>query len=453
MKTKLLKQLTSDNGACSPLTTVEQLEEEELCNNLNRLMRINSNSSTTSIEEDDSNSSNNNSNSDASKINVNTQQSQQQQQNCSDCSESSSSSNSSSSNSPLLLLDDDLLQVLHDNDDDDGVYLSNNGAGGENDTINNTIDSINTTINTNDDTNSCLLTLMFSICGKSKKSMNEPKVIIRDYTVDNINFGDDVGFQYNNYDCYFFGLADGVSGNSKKGFDAKQFPLALMSICSYLLENDYENLKLASCPPLASSLSSQVTSSTAPSCDEFDDDYDGEASSSLMLMNKDNLLFDLLCKSHQIVQDKCVYGSSTVCLLSINKKTNTLNTLNLGDSGYMLIRDNQVFYKSVAQSHRYNAPYQIGCTPPELCDIDLYRDMPEDSICLTHHVQSGDFLLLSSDGLFDNLYEDEIALIINNHVVSFSIILFRFNNTFFFVKSKIVNLKHIFFIFLTVFIF
>ena len=51
-----------------------------------------------------------------------------------------------------------------------------------------------------------------------------------------------------------------------------------------------------------------------------------------------------------------------------------LCTLNLGDSGYMIIRDSQVFYKSVAQSHRYNAPYQIGCTPPELSEINLYRD-------------------------------------------------------------------------------
>ncbi len=36
----------------------------------------------------------------------------------------------------------------------------------------------------------------------------------------------------------------------------------------------------------------------------------------------------------------------------------------------------------------------------------------------THDIQSGDFLLISTDGLFDNLYEDEIALIITEHVNS-----------------------------------
>jgi hypothetical protein len=40
----------------------------------------------------------------------------------------------------------------------------------------------------------------------------------------------------------------------------------------------------------------------------------------------------------------------------------------------------------------------------------------EDSILQTHYLQSGDFVLISTDGLFDNLYEDEIALIIFEHL-------------------------------------
>ena len=41
---------------------------------------------------------------------------------------------------------------------------------------------------------------------------------------------------------------------------------------------------------------------------------------------------------------------------------------------------------------------------------------PKDANCLTHQTKPGDFLLLSTDGLFDNLYEDEIAHIIDNHI-------------------------------------
>ncbi len=41
---------------------------------------------------------------------------------------------------------------------------------------------------------------------------------------------------------------------------------------------------------------------------------------------------------------------------------------------------------------------------------------PKDSVCLTHDIKRGDILVLSTDGLFDNLYEDEIALIIENNL-------------------------------------
>ena len=34
----------------------------------------------------------------------------------------------------------------------------------------------------------------------------------------------------------------------------------------------------------------------------------------------------------------------------------------------------------------------------------------------THEIQSGDLLVISTDGLFDNLYEDEIAMIISEHI-------------------------------------
>lgn len=35
---------------------------------------------------------------------------------------------------------------------------------------------------------------------------------------------------------------------------------------------------------------------------------------------------------------------------------------------------------------------------------------------MTHRLEAGDFLLISSDGLFDNLYEDEIALLVDKHI-------------------------------------
>jgi serine/threonine protein phosphatase PrpC len=43
---------------------------------------------------------------------------------------------------------------------------------------------------------------------------------------------------------------------------------------------------------------------------------------------------------------------------------------------------------------------------------------PSDGEYIEHHLEIGDLLLVASDGLFDNLYEDFIVQIINNHLVS-----------------------------------
>ena len=58
----------------------------------------------------------------------------------------------------------------------------------------------------------------------------------------------------------------------------------------------------------------------------------------------------------------------------------------------------------------------------------------EDSICQSHLVKRGDFILISSDGMFDNLYEDEIALIIDQTINSF-----KFVNSSFKITKELLN--------------
>jgi len=45
---------------------------------------------------------------------------------------------------------------------------------------------------------------------------------------------------------------------------------------------------------------------------------------------------------------------------------------------------------------------------------------PSDGEYIEEKLEKGDLLLIASDGLFDNLYEDFIVEILNNHLVSFS---------------------------------
>lgn len=97
-----------------------------------------------------------------------------------------------------------------------------------------------------------------------------------------------------------------------------------------------------------------------------------------MSENDCDKLKGILNDAHYIVEDNKVYGSSTVCLLSLEfydtSEFSLLSSCNVGDSGYMVVRDKKVLFKSQSQSHRYNAPYQLGCTPPELIEHHLYRD-------------------------------------------------------------------------------
>ena len=66
------------------------------------------------------------------------------------------------------------------------------------------------------------------------------------------------------------------------------------------------------------------------------------------------LIFQLLLlnkkKNFQIV------GSSTVCILSFEQETGILTTANLGDSGYLIVRNGEIIDRSEKQTHKFNIP-------------------------------------------------------------------------------------------------
>ena len=247
-----------------------------------------------------------------------------------------------------------------------------------------------------------------------------------------LNYGDDVGLicrkQLATQRCHssnkctavhllgkhYFALADGVSANRARGYDAKLFPNALIDACARFIgevDEDYLNYQLKQkCGQLREqelikklmqdeiSEIEQVTHllNDYKFSDEFDeeeeedeesddvedqffneaDEFDQEVAE--LEENDCERLRSILAKAHDLAQQQLVYGSSTMCLLSLQffdtSEYSLLSSCNIGDSGYMIIRDKKVLYKSQSQSHRYNAPYQLGCTPPELIEHNLYRD-------------------------------------------------------------------------------
>ncbi|KAF5954509.1 hypothetical protein HYC85_007365 [Camellia sinensis] len=81
-----------------------------------------------------------------------------------------------------------------------------------------------------------------------------------------------------------------------------------------------------------------------------------------------------------------------------------LRVINIGDSGFMLIRHGKVIYHSRVQQRSFNCPYQLGNT----------KDHPSLATELEVEVEEDDIVVVGTDGLLDNLHESEIKEIINH---------------------------------------
>jgi len=99
---------------------------------------------------------------------------------------------------------------------------------------------------------------------------------------------------------------------------------------------------------------------------------------------------------------RSIPGSSTACILVVND--GKLGSSNLGDSGFLLIRNGVIIYRTKEQQHLFNFPVQLGTG---------HNTTPFDSDQAVLDVQEGDIVILATDGLFDNLFDEEILQICN----------------------------------------
>ncbi|KAI8027707.1 putative protein phosphatase 2C 71 [Camellia lanceoleosa] len=99
-------------------------------------------------------------------------------------------------------------------------------------------------------------------------------------------------------------------------------------------------------------------------------------------------------------------GSSTILVAYFDGQV--LHVANIGDSGFIVIRNGVVYKKSTPRSFKFNCPFQIasGVDPSEY--VEIYRiDLDE-----------GDVIVTSTDGLFDNLYNQEIVSTVSKSMQS-----------------------------------
>lgn len=90
-------------------------------------------------------------------------------------------------------------------------------------------------------------------------------------------------------------------------------------------------------------------------------------------------------------------GSSTACLAIL--RDDELRIANLGDCGVSIIRRNEFIFRTEEQQHSFNYPYQLGTGS---------TDSPTDAQVFTVKVESGDIIVMGTDGIFDNLFDEDI---------------------------------------------
>ncbi|KAF9149095.1 hypothetical protein BG015_009134 [Linnemannia schmuckeri] len=232
-----------------------------------------------------------------------------------------------------------------------------------------------------------------------------------------VDAGEDAFFHVSTRSRVALGVADGVGGWSELGVDPALFSWALM--------NNAENIaRLTDCVP--------------PEIDP------PTAGSERSILDAQTILDGAY---NELVQSGTVEaGSSTACILSLCKTTGTLRASNLGDSAFLLIRDNKCIYESPSQQHFWNCPYQLTVLPKERQQPQqqqrsngndgkgkstqqeatsasgakkpkkYVQDLPKDAVQTTHQLQDGDVIVLATDGFWDNVFTKEAIELVDREL-------------------------------------
>ncbi|CAN6918392.1 unnamed protein product [Brassica oleracea] len=103
---------------------------------------------------------------------------------------------------------------------------------------------------------------------------------------------------------------------------------------------------------------------------------------------------------HRSVNETKSSGSSTALIAHLSN--NELQIANIGDSGFMVVRNRTVLQKSSPIFHHFCFPLHITRGDDVLKLAEVYHV----------NLEVGDVVITATDGLFDNLYEKEIVSIV-----------------------------------------
>ncbi|KIH86701.1 protein phosphatase 2C [Sporothrix brasiliensis 5110] len=189
-------------------------------------------------------------------------------------------------------------------------------------------------------------------------------------------------------------VADGVGGWMDSGVDPADFSHGLTE---YMAAAAYEHGK-----PLGQGQKQQTKSA-------------GQGASTPTLSAR-----RLLEIGYQAVRhDRSIEAGGSTAIVGLLSPDGELEVANLGDSGYIHLRLNAVHACSEPQTHAFNTPYQLSMIPPNiLARMAAFggaqlSDEPRDAEVTRHDLCHGDVLVFASDGVWDNLFNQDILLLVS----------------------------------------
>lgn len=213
------------------------------------------------------------------------------------------------------------------------------------------------------------------------------------------------------------GCADGVGGWAARGIDAGLYSGTLMRgaehvalRCCAALQGDSDTGLMALYQALAAD-----SSGGAQDRSDKQNKLLAEAQEKLAQLHPLSLMqcgYEACSKQH-------IVGSSTACIVALMPRiTGMLSPKgdgagadagepgalcmcvgNLGDSGLMMIRDGEIIFRTIEQTHAFNFPRQLGTGS---------QDTPKDADVTTIDAQEGDIVIIASDGVWDNVFDEDL---------------------------------------------
>eukprot|EP00127_Corallochytrium_limacisporum_P000207 Clim_evm24s7 gene=Clim_evmTU24s7 len=101
-------------------------------------------------------------------------------------------------------------------------------------------------------------------------------------------------------------------------------------------------------------------------------------------------------------------GSSTATIAAIDKTNGVLKCANLGDSGILVLRGDDVVMRTSEQQHIFNVPYQLAVMPESMSPGAIIN-YPDEADLYEFDLVNDDVVVLATDGIFDNMYDDDVV--------------------------------------------